>query len=114
VKHKGNPPQTLIAQASDPQVGVEEFKAAVANETHQPTDKAGKWWDYLGGFYCSPEEKAEFERAIQCAVDAEPMSPEIPDWMRRKEVLWRWAAEFLSAYGGETNVDRIPSVAVSG
>ena len=94
--HAGKLPESLIEQAIDPGVGVEEFKAAVAETQHEKPEK-GKWYD-LGGFYCTADEKIEIDMGLERAETIEPLPADIPVWMARKIAIQRLVAEFLATY----------------
>lgn len=93
--HDGNLPENLICKAMDSGVGLEEFKAAVA-ETQSPLEK-GKWYE-IPGFFVTPEEKEEIERGFVRAAEVEPLPEDCPEWMKNKIIVQRLIAEFLSTY----------------
>jgi hypothetical protein len=99
VKQTGKkPPESLINKALDPEVSVEQFRADIARETHQPENPKAKWFD-LGGFYCTADERREIERAFDVATRVDPPIPdETPEIIKRKEIIQRFAMEFLSQY----------------
>ena len=100
VKNTGKSAQPLVASALDPQKDVTEFRAEIAEAAHAPTEK-GKWYD-LGGFFCSAPEREEIERVF--AQAGSDLPAEAPDWMRRKVVVQRLVAEFVSAWPCTENV----------
>ena len=95
-RHAGNLPENLVKQAIDPRVGVEEFKAAVA-ETQNEKPEKGKWFQ-IPGFFVTPEEKEEIERGLRRAEEIEPLPETAPDWLKTKITVQRLVAEFLSTY----------------
>jgi len=99
VKKKRRPPtDKLLSDAKNPKVGIEEFRATIAEATHDKPEK-GTWYEF-GGAFVTPEEKEEFERGFASAATTDPALPtDVPDWLARKLVLQRLIAEFFSAYG---------------
>lgn len=94
--HEGKLPANLVNKAIDSGVGIEEFKAAVA-ETQNEKPEKGSWYD-LGGFFVTPEEKEEIERGLSRAAEVEPLPGDCPEWLRKKIIVQRLVAEFLSTY----------------
>lgn len=92
------PSASLITQAKDPEVGVNEIRAAVFQEIHGAPPDKGVYLD-LGGFYVSPDERAEILRAIDVAKRTDPViQHDIPEPTQRKEVFLRFAREYLGTY----------------
>lgn len=92
------PSQDLIEAASDPTIGVDQFKATIAEKLHEKPEAPGKWFD-VGGFYVSPEEQEEIERGFKVASETDPAIPnDIPEWLHRKAVIQRLVMEFLASY----------------
>lgn len=100
VKISGKKPAAeLVEKASNPEVGIEEFKAVVAEAQNvKPPEEKGKWRD-LGGAYFSAEEWAEIERAFAEAKIQAEVPQDIPDWLERKLIIQAMAAECLSSWG---------------
>jgi hypothetical protein len=99
VKNSGKkPPAKLLAAAENPKVGVEEFRASIAETLHEKPE-SGKWYEFLSGFYVSAEEKAEFERAIQAAKAQIELPENCSEWLERKLVAQCFVAECLSSWG---------------
>lgn len=97
VKQKGSaPPDSLVEKASDPNVGTEEFKAAVAETQHNKPEK-GKWYD-LGGFFCTPDERQEIDRVFALARLEIQLPAECPEWLERKLVFHAMTAECISTW----------------
>ena len=95
-RHDGQLPESLIESASNPNVGVEEFKATVA-ETQNENPEKGKWFQ-IPGFFVTPEEKEEIERGLSRAGDVKPLPEDCPEWLKTKITVQRMVAEFLSTY----------------
>jgi hypothetical protein len=99
VKNTGKkPPFKLLAAAESAEVGVEEFRASIAETLHEKPE-SGKWFEFLSGFYVTPEEKAEFDRAIQAAKNQIELPENCSEWLERKLVAQAMAAECLSSWG---------------
>lgn len=99
VKNTGKkPPVKLLAAAENAEVGVEEFRASIAETLHEKPE-SGKWYEFLAGFYVTPEEKAEFERAIQAAKAQIELPENCSEWLERKLVAQAMVAECLSSWG---------------
>jgi hypothetical protein len=94
----------LLKMALDPKATIEDLRGAIYKETNQVPDEDGKWRD-LGGIFLTPDENAEFERAMSVATRTDPVIPkDIPDHIRRKEIFMRWGQEYLATY--EAQVER--------
>ena len=99
IKQKGGKlPERLVNKAIDPQIGVEQFRAEIAETLHEKPE-SGKWYEFLAGFYVTPEEKAEFERAISAAKAQIELPENCSEWLERKLVAQAMAAECLSSWG---------------
>lgn len=106
VKKSGGkkPPTPLSDNARNPQVGIDEFRADVAAASHIPLDDKGKWYEPFGGFYVSPEERAEFERVITLAREQANIPNDCPEWFQKKLIAQTVAMECLSSWGGQRTV----------
>jgi hypothetical protein len=97
VKKTGKKPsEALLLAAGNPEVGVQEFRAGIAEAQHEKPE-TGKWYD-VGGFFCTPEEQEEIERGLLRAAEVEPLPEDCPDWLKRKIQVQRLVAEFLATY----------------
>jgi hypothetical protein len=94
--HDGKLPENLVESAIDPSVGLEEFKATVAEAQNEKPEK-GKWFQ-IPGFFVTSEEQEEIERGLSRATEIEPLPEICPDWLRSKIQIQRIVAEFLSTY----------------
>ena len=103
VKNSGKEPSAkLLAAAENPKVGVEEFRASIAETLHE-NPESGKWYEFLAGFYVTEDEKQEFERAISAAKAQIELPENCPDWLERKLVAQAISAEFLATYPSTEN-----------
>jgi hypothetical protein len=99
VKLSGKKPSAKILEAAlDPKVGVEEFRAALAEAQHAKPEGASKWFD-LGGFFCLPEERKEIERAFEYAKQMDEIPADLPDVFVRKRIIQALAREAISSWG---------------
>ena len=99
VKNTGKKPSAkLLSAAENPEVGIEQFRAEIAETLHEKPE-SGKWYEFLAGFYVTPEEKAEFERAIVAAKAQIELPENCSEWLERKLVAQAMAAECLSSWG---------------
>lgn len=89
------PPQSLIDKATDHNVGVEQFRAEVALETHQPVEK-GKWYELA--FFADDGETEEIKRWYAEALKQITVSDETPEWMKRKLAFQATIREALSSW----------------
>ena len=100
VKRTGKNPSTeLLRAANNPEVGVEEFRAEIAAASNTPLDEKGKWYEPFGGFYVSPEERAEFERVIALAREQASIPEDCPEWFQKKLIAQAMVMELLSSWG---------------
>lgn len=91
-------PEKLLQVALDDKRTAKELRAAVLEELHQAPDPAGKYYE-IGGFFCTPDEKAEIDLSIRIAKGLDPAIPNnIPEHMQMKEVMLRWAREFIATW----------------
>lgn len=97
VKKSGQTPdKDLVERAKNPEVGLIEFKAAVAGEKPEQ----GEWYE-IGGFYASPEEIKELDRAKQLARERIQVPPDASEWLERKLVAQAMAMECISSWEGQ-------------
>ena len=94
----------LIAHARDPEVTIEELRAELFTNKNGEAEPKGIYFD-VGGFFLIPGEKEEWNRAFSVAERVDPVIDQsLPEWVRKKEVLFRWLREFLAEY--EARVER--------
>lgn len=88
-----------VAAAKRDGVTVKDLKTALAQESHLPEQEDGEWLDLNMAFYVNAEEKATIQDAITAARQMDPpISNTIKDFQQRKEIMIRFASEFLSTY----------------
>jgi len=100
-KSGGKLPKNLVESAIDPKVGVEQFRAEIAEQLHEKPEK-GTWFE-IGGFYLTADEKIEIEMGLERAETIEPLPADAPVWLARKVAIQRLIAEFLSTYPNAEN-----------
>lgn len=83
---------------------LETLESKVAEITHEPDAEPGEWFD-LGAIKLTKDELEEFVRAANLAVRTDPPVTDhsLKDWHDekwpvRKEILWRWTAEYLAEH----------------
>lgn len=94
----GKLPENLVKSAINPKISVEEFRASIAETLHEKPE-SGKWYEFLSGFYVTPAEKSEFERAILAAKSQIELPENCSEWLERKLVAQAFVAECLSSWG---------------
>lgn len=94
--------QDLIDAAKNEKL--ETLESKVAEITHEPDAEPGEWFD-LGTIKLTKDELAEFVRAANLAVRTDPPVTDHSlknwsdeKWPVRKEILWRWTAEYLAEH----------------
>lgn len=99
VKTSGKQPSPALLEAAlDASVGVEEFRAALSEARHEKPEGEGKWFD-LGGFYCTPPEREEIERAFRYAAVMDEIPENEAETVVRKRTIQALAREGISAWG---------------
>lgn len=91
-------PKDLLEKALDNTLSVAELHTAVLEALHEKQDPKGIWFDF-GGMYLLPDEKQEILQAVDLAELVAPaVDANLPDHVRRKEVLLRFAQEFYASH----------------
>jgi hypothetical protein len=94
-------PQTLFEAALDSKITVKDLHKLIATTLKMP-EESGDWMDLDFSFYVSPEDRATIEDAIKAAEHCEPATKKtISASMQRKDVVLKWAMEFLGAHSAE-------------
>lgn len=98
----GTLPNDAIAEAKNPETTVKELKRALAEAAHAPEQEDGEWMDLNFAFYVTAEERAEINDAMLAARQMDPpISNTLKDFMQRKEIVLRFAREFLATYSAK-------------
>ncbi len=94
-------PAVIVQAALDSKVTVKELKKLIATTLQMPKDD-GDWFDLDFAFYVTPEERATIEDAIRAAEHCDPVIKRgIAESGQKKEIVLRWAMEFLGAHSAE-------------
>lgn len=92
-------PESVLDAARDPKVTANQLRtlAYEAYDVHLPDTEKGVWVDL--GFYASFDEREILKRAFRTAERTDPViGKELPDHVRRKEAILRWALDYLSSF----------------
>lgn len=95
----GSIPQNVMDAALDTTVTVKDIRKLMydAGTITKPED--GTWMDLDFSCYVSDEERAEIADAQKAAIQMDPpISQALREFQQRKEILLRFAREFLAAY----------------
>jgi hypothetical protein len=94
-------PQTLKTAALDPKISSKELKKLISETLKMPEDD-GDYLDCEMEFMVTPEQRATIEQAIEVAKHTEPLTKStISQSVQKKDVVLKWAMEFLGAHAGE-------------
>jgi hypothetical protein len=97
VKQTGKkPPESLINKALDPEVSVEQFRADIARETHQPENPKAKWRAI--GFFCTDDEYEEIERAFALARREDEIDENLPESVVQFRTIAAMSRECISSW----------------
>lgn len=92
------PSKELVDHALDPDTTREKLRGAVFQSLNQPADEPATYFDF-GGCYLTAGEREEIKRGFDVAERVDPAIPiEWPEHTRKKEVMLRFAREFLATY----------------
>ena len=105
VKKSGKAPDDLLIDAAkDAKVTTDQMQELIADSYGAREEFEKGVWLSLSGVYFNDEERSEFYRAVKVACATDPPLPYmIENWSdatasQRKEILFRWCAEYLSQY----------------
>lgn len=94
-------PEKALNAAMDPKTTTDNLKKLLFDAQNPIVPESGKWvkLDFSG--YYTEEEKQEISDAMNAARHGDPViNQKLPDHMQSKEVLIRFAREFLAANAG--------------
>lgn len=95
------PSEEIIEQAKDKNVTVDTIREMAFKEMHGEPPPNGSYL-HLGGFFVTPDERAEIKQAIECAKHTDPLIPnDQPESIQMKEVMLRFCREFYATYQPE-------------
>jgi hypothetical protein len=88
-----------LAAAADPKVTVKDLKRMLFESNNTLPPEEGEWLDCGFEFYVTDEERKLLQDAAIAARHTDPViSEQLTDFMQRKEIVMRWAREFLTTY----------------
>ena len=102
------PDADIIEAAENRFTTIEQLRAMLHERYALPAEEKpeGEYYDF-GGFYAEPEEIEELNRALDVAARTDPaIGKGVPDPMRKKECLIRFAREYLATYEATVNAGR--------
>lgn len=98
-------PDDVIAKALDKSVTVEDLKQILFESHHIERPEDEDWISLDFSCYVSEEEKNTIQTAMKIAKQIDPpIAGTLPDHMQQKEILLRFAIEFLNTYDSGTYV----------
>ncbi len=92
----------LLSAALDGKIGVQEIKALAHQAYNLPAGELpkGTWQDF-GGAFLTVEERKVFVDAVKVTTRVLGLGNDIPDWVKRKNIILAWAAEFSGTWAAE-------------
>lgn len=98
----GSVPENIITAAMDPKVTVKDIRKLLFDAGHVTAPEEGTWMDLDYSCYVTDEERKEINDAANAARHMDPPIQEsLPVFVQRKEILLRFAREFLAAYADD-------------
>jgi hypothetical protein len=102
-KLDGKPlPLELLAAALDATKTTKELRGDIGKALNMTAEPAGTWFD-LDGFFMDKAERAEFKEAFLATEGLLGLKKELPDHIRRKEVILTWMREWYGTHAAEFN-----------
>lgn len=93
------PADSILEAAKNPNVDAAELKSMLFTNENPESGQLGKYYDF-GGCYLTVDERAELEQAFEIAKHTDPIIPnDWPSHVQIKEIMLRFAREFVSTYG---------------
>jgi len=90
-------PDDILTSAKDPSTTAERLDAEVNAKLHNVMPENGKWFS-ISGFFVDESERSEITDAMELAKSIDPIIPNnIPHWQQTKEIVLRWAREFIGS-----------------
>jgi len=110
-KLDGKPlPAALLETALNSDTTTKELRGEIGRALNAAPEPAGVWFD-LDGFFMDAEERAEFKEAFLATEGVLGLSRELPDHIRRKEVILTWMREWFGTHAADFYGEQAPSVA---
>ena len=101
-------PPALLEAALDASKTTKELRATIGQALNLTEEPKGSWFD-LDGFFMTPEERAEFKAAFLATEAMLGLKRDIPDHIRRKEVILTWMREWYGTHAVEVNGAKQPA-----
>lgn len=102
-KLEGKPlPQALIDAALDSAKTTKELRGDIGVALNLTEEPSGTWFD-LDGFFMTKEEREEFKEAIKATVTLLGLKKDLPEHIRRKEIIMSWMREWYGTHAAEVN-----------
>ena len=109
IKVNGTLPENIMADALNSERTAKDLEKTVAVTLHKPEHEDSEWLDLKFAFFVTAEEKATIQDAVSAARHLEPeINTEMKDHMQKKEIVMRWAQEFLASYAQDHNMAGYP------
>jgi len=109
---EGKPlPAGLLDAALDTAKTASELRGEIGRALNITEDPKGTWMD-LQGFFMTPEERKEFKEAFLGTEALLNIKNDLPDHIRRKEVVLAWMREWWGTHAVEVNGGQMPENAV--
>lgn len=98
-KSSGTIPENVLTASLDPKVTVKDIRKLLFDAGHIVKPEDGTWMDLDFSCYVSDSERDEINEAANAARHVDPVVQEsLAPFTQRKEILLRFAREFLAAY----------------
>lgn len=108
-KLEGKPlPPALLDAALDATKTTKELRGTIGQALNLTEEPKGTWLD-LDGFFITAEERGEFKKAFLATEALLGLTRDIPDHIRRKEVILTWMREWYGTHAVEVNGAKQPA-----
>jgi hypothetical protein len=109
---EGKPlPAGLLDAALDTAKTASELRGEIGRVLNITEEPKGTWFD-LQGFFMTPEERKELKEAFLGTEALLNIKNDLPDHIRRKEVVLAWMREWWGTHAVEVNGGQMPENAV--
>ena len=93
-------PPELVDAALQSDKTAKELRVDIGAALNFTPEEKGTWFDF-GGCFLLPDERKEFREAVQATEGILEISSNIPDHIRRKEVILTWMREWYATWSPE-------------
>ncbi len=98
---KSKLPLDLVVAACHRSVTAKELRVLAAEMLNiELAPDKGSWFDF-DGCYMTPEERKEFKECVMMTEKLLDLQKDLPDHIRRKEVIFAWVREFFGTHATE-------------